>query len=327
MHFGRRILFAFSLLSVLCLFGCMNRVENDMEQNMLEINEDADTLYDIQKDEQFEFVSVNIKDGKTSYSYNGEKVIINYQYTAYEETSFGLMVLCDGIAVPFSTNKTAGDATLQIIPNDNNDTMDVAISFTPLGKKGDTVSIEIVDIVEPDFDVTRLELNGNILPLIYGKKYKVAYISDIWVTMNEDGLENIASISEKNDYIELSVEEKKEYNESRDMNSFWAEYKINEEESILYSVKQGDILEVDITYTGTEGQDVFTSFYIDNELFSVFDKEDYSKCYVDGNHKTIIKGKIDTSNLEEGIHIVYSVCGNIKYGNYNPTKAFIIEVK
>ena len=94
----------------------------------------------------------------------------------------------------------------------------------------------------------------------------------------------------------------------------------------MYSVDQGDVLDIEITYFGTKGQNIYSSFYIDNEIASVFEGADYNKCYIDNAHKTIIHARIDTKNMTKGTHICYSMCGNIEFCNYNPTKSFILQV-
>lgn len=281
-----------------------------------------------------ESISAGIKDEKSSYIYNGEKVNIEYQYTAVGSKSVGIMVLCDGIATPFSINNIVGEKLLHIIPNDvNGDTLDIRLSFTPIGENGDTISVEIVDIVEPDFDITSLDLNQSLQPLLRGKKYLVNYISGINISMQEAGLEKEKQICYESDIIEIpeeEIEKNKVINDdgtvSNQLQYFKSDWTVNNDKSLTYSVVQGEKLNVNIRYSGTKGQQILTSFYINNEIFPVFNSCNYSECTVDDKHFTTIKGEIDTGKLEKGRYICYSICGNVENSLTIPTSAFIIEV-
>lgn len=94
---------------------------------------------------------MNIRNGQDDYIYEGEPINIQYQYESEGGRSFGGMVLCDGIAVPFSASLNHEEEYLQIIQKGILiRTVDVDLYVMPVGKTGDVVSIEIVDIIEPD---------------------------------------------------------------------------------------------------------------------------------------------------------------------------------
>lgn len=279
-------------------------------------------------------VEVGIKDNKASYEFSGEDISINYEYTAVGSKSFGIIVLCDGIAVPFSTDKQNDSQKLHILPNNEDGKRnDVTISFTPIGKSGDKVSVEIVDIVEPDYNIADIDLDGNIMAFIQGKKYLVNYISGITVNMLSDGIaqdNKFYTKAETKPIPQNVIDTSKTIHDDGTVDdqllNFASEWSVNEKKSLCYKVSQGEKMSIKIRYNGTEGQDIYTSFYIDNELFPVFGGCEYSVCRTDKLHYSEITGTLDTSKLSKGRHICYSVCGNIEYSSTIPTAAFIIEV-
>lgn len=322
------------LIFSLLLIGCTKNNAAGSERTALSelISAAPDEEIDIKP---LESISAGVKDEKAYYTFSGDRINIEYQYSAVGPESVGIMVLCDGIAVPFSTDISPEEKLLQIIPDiPSGETIDIVLSFTPIGKKGDDISVEIVDVVEPDFDISALDLTQPLNAFIRGKKYLVNYISGISVTMLSDGLDNEAQISTEYEMAEISdeiIEQNKVMNDdgtvSNKLNYFSSEWSVENERSLAYSVDKGDVLDISIIYCGTSGQDILTSFYIDNELFPVFDTCGYSKCFADDAHYTAIAGHIDTATLEKGRHICYSVCGNIENSMTIPTAAFIIEVK
>ncbi|MBQ8905214.1 MAG: hypothetical protein IJY85_02470 [Ruminococcus sp.] len=272
-----------------------------------------------------------------AYIYRGEPVKISYEYSIEGEAqSFGLMVLCDGIAVPFATDQNEGASVLQIVPNQIGETVSVDLFVTPIGQEGDWVSVQIVDIIEPDFDIHTLNLDTEdaapvVQALVYGRRYDVNSIAGLSITMEKDGISSETTISEAVEIEEIPqnvIEANKEIKEDGTVTNQLSFFKATTETfSLLYQLEKGEILPLDFTLSGTEGQDVFVSFYLNNEIYSVFDGCEYVRCHVDQTHYTKVHGELDTSELEVGRYICYTVCGNVEYNMHtDPISAFILEV-
>lgn len=340
------------LLSIL-LSGCHYneeiRIEPDMEKSVNDDNgkmqiepdmeESVNDNLDIQNVEEISVAVKGFDMENPHCDYTGEAIKIEYQYMAYVSKSFGIMILCDGIAVPFYTDLEKEEKRLHIIPNKGNrETVDVNLYVIPRGQKGDTVELSIVDIVEPDYNIQTVEemtADAATKILINGKRYWCGYTGPIAVKMMADGLRKQEDICEEFAYTEMPydvLEEDMISSEGGKINkNFWGEIEINGSiPSLLYQVKQGEILDIEITCYGTEGQEIMTSCYLDNAIHPVFDGKNYASCYVDSIHYSTVEGSIDTGKLEKGTHVVYFICGGgISYnrGLGRGTNAFILVVE
>lgn len=272
----------------------------------------------------------------SAYIYRGEPVKISYEYSIEGEAqSFGLMVLCDGIAVPFSTDQNEEASFLHIVPNQIGETVSVDLFVTPIGQEGDQVSVQIVDIIEPDFDINTLEFDAeNTAPvmqaLVQGRRYAVASVAGLSITMEADGVSSETTISGSVEIEEIPqniIEANKEIKDDGTVTNQLFYFTAESKTAKIYQLKKGEILPLDFTLSGTEGQDVFVSFYLNNEIYSVFDGCEYVRCHVDQTHYTKVHGELDTSELEVGRYICYTVCGNVEYNMHtDPISAFILEV-
>lgn len=309
--------------------------ENTEENSGFDENNSENLQEDTEYEEMLQMVGVSIKDDKMNYIYDGNAVHLEFQYEALGSKSFGIMILCDGIAVPFTTGEDSTERYLHILPTaENGACKDVDLYFTPIGKKGDLVSVETVDIVEPDFDISQIDDSNIFNPWVYGKKYWVRCSSGINVDMKQDGKERNVSISEDfttedipQALIESSITVREDGTVDNELEYFHSDGYVNGSKSGWLSVDQGEKVEIKITYYGTKGQDIYTGVYLNRELYPVFDGHEYSKAYIDAEHYTTILGEIDTSKLEKGKYICYGVYGNVIGAGSSAFESFILEVK
>lgn len=344
-----KILTILSMIAVITAVSCSNNNSASISdrQNIhslivsdTEVNVSATSTEskETQSDEDFMYlnsISAGVKDEVHSFVYNGSDIAIPYQYSIDGAKSFGIMVLCNGIPTNFSTDIDKEKKQIHIIQNKNQgEEMDIPLYVTPIGKKGETISIQLVDIVEPDFDFSKKESSELVKYLAHGSKFDVNYLNGITVKMESDGSvfsEEKYTISETADIPEEIIDENITIDESGKVQdklaSLHSDWLINEP-SLIYSLVQGEKLELSMKYYGTAGNNVTSFFLVDNKPFPVFENKIYSECFVDKKHYTTIKAEIDTSKMDKGRHICYSVAGiDQLYNKCKPTEAFIIEVK
>ena len=283
---------------------------------------------------QFDSESAKIINGP-DYSYDGEPVKITGRYSMVGDIpTFGLIVLCDGIAVPFTTEFNEEPSQVQIIPYANNgEDQDVDLYITPIGKKGDLVSIQIVDILDPEFDIDAIDFDSEnaYQPMINGGKFRIGSLAGLNILLNQDGLERTTSISTNapmEDIPEDVIEDNKILREDGTIeNKLLSLQFYRENVSFRVAVEHGEKLPIEAKVSGTSGQDVFVSFYLDNQLTPIWNGCDYLQCHVDDTHYTQITGELDTSQLEPGRYLCYTACGNTKdIMSVAPVTAFILEV-
>ncbi len=285
-------------------------------------------------------IAVNVTTGG-SYTYRGEPITIGYEYAAVGTTSFGLMVLCDGVAVPFSTNVSTSQKKVHIIPKTTAfETVSVELYITPIGKNGQYAELQIVDIVQPDFDPysVPLDYEDELLEftrtMVWGQRFCAYSTGGMVVAMRADGLSVEDSISEVS-VTEIIPEEDIEANTVTDefgnttnqLQYFHADGTVNGLETIICTVKQGETVPIEITYSGTEGTEICTSFWLDHALYPVFDGCVYNQCFVDDTHYTTIYGELDTSALAPGRYICYTICGSLTFNNYTSPTRFVLVVE
>lgn len=281
--------------------------------------------------------AASVKDEKSNYEYNGNDVVIEYEYEADGADSVGIMVLCDGVATPFHTEENKENATLQCVGLEDGVKIeegvrkDINLYFTPYGKKGDTVSVKIIDIVDPAYDVTEGEKEDIIKDYQRGMKYQVSYIYGISIAMKADGINYEKDFYQK--YSKKAIPDEDRYMYSMDeddgsMEELCVIGRVNgeEEQSLWQTVSQGEKLDLDFRYYGSDSENVFTYICIDGELYPAFGGKEYAEFpadKIDDKHYTIVKGTIDTSGLKKGRHTVFAVCGNGQ-GGIHP---FVLEVE
>ena len=321
----------------ICLCACSGGAENRDRENVFDDDDSSDeALQDMEdgsdkmpNDTGLSSLEAQIKDEKDIYTYDGDEVVIEYQYRAEGADAVGLIVLCDGIAVPFHTDENIEDEIVQVVELDDGEWKDIDISFIPYGASGDLVSIEIVDVVDADYDVNTEDKDAITDDFISGQKYSVNYLSGITVTMNEAGIVNDAEVYEESTKVTMTEELAEKY--LIDLNDetvgFSTSGLVNGTQSLWYMVKEGEQLDIDILYYGDDIDCIYTSFYMDNELLPVFDGKNYAKCSVEKDEYTLISATIDTSGFEPGRYVIYSACGNTLYNTARPTIAFVLEVE
>lgn len=261
--------------------------------------------------------------GTNTYYYTGEDTVIKYQYRAQGTSSVGIMLLCDGIALPFHTSENETNAIIQKIPLEDGKLKEIDLYFVPYGKKGETATLEIVDIIDPDYDVTEGKKEDILLDYIYGSRYYVNYLTGIYVKLNADG-----AVCEEEIYEKCTQEKIKNYTSSENEEIVLeAEVTVNDEVSKWYTVEHGQPLDIRIRYTGNVPEGIVSSIYVDGVLYPAFDGMGYAKCPVEEGTYTDIVGMIDTSGLDKGRHTVFGVCGNVEYNEAVPVEAFVLEVK
>ncbi len=294
--------------------------ETEASNNTMEMQDEED-------DGALKSVEVSVKDEKSHYEYNGTDVVIEYEYKAEGADSVGIMILCDGIATPFHTKDNSENKILHCVKLENGKKKTIDLCFIPYGKSGENVSVEIADIVEPDYDVSNGDKEDIINDFIYGMKYKVQYITGIYVDMKSDGLsygnDFYSEYSQKqipdDDYFTYSADQLQQLN---------AIGYINNEQSLWYTVTQGESLELAISYFGNADGDILTSIYVDGRLYPAFGDCEYAQCPVDDDKQyTQIFGTINTANLEKGRHTIFGVCGNTDYNSAMPVLSCVLEVK
>ncbi len=334
------------IATLLCAIVCLNACSNEVSLSDSESRTPLDQMEQVESETESyseSRIDIPVVSGEraevtsgSAYIYRGEPVKISYEYSIEGEAqSFGLMVLCDGIAVPFSTDQNEEASFLHIVPNQIGETVSVDLFVTPIGQEGDQVSVQIVDIIEPDFDINTLELDAeNTAPvmqaLVQGRRYAVASVAGLSITMEADGVSSETTISGSVEIEEIPqniIEANKEIKDDGTVTNQLFYFTAESKTAKIYQLKKGEILPLDFTLSGTEGQDVFVSFYLNNEIYSVFDGCEYVRCHVDQTHYTKVHGELDTSELEVGRYICYTVCGNVEYNMHtDPISAFILEV-
>lgn len=198
--------------------------------------------------------------------------------------------MCDGISIPFSTDKTNGESKLHIIPVlPNFEENEITLTFTPMGNKGDEVEIQINDIIEPDFDINTIKKSDTGLwdteEFFVGMKYKSNFLNNIKVVMEKDGLPKNTDIDKTFDKRKLTDEELNAYITVQDncdvhnaLEHLNTKSHVNGENREFVTVKKGEKLDILIEYAGTDGADIVTSVYIDNEIYPAFNGKTYSFC-------------------------------------------------
>lgn len=324
-------LFSLVLFCILTIDGCQNYKEIIHREDVFDCSSEEKNAEKTDEGSNEGLISVkaSVKDEKNFYEYQGDDVVIPYQYMAKGADSVGVMVLCDGIATPFHTKENSKNQIIQTINLDEGSQKEINLCFIPRGKKGKTVSVEIVDIIEPDYDVTEGDSSAIINDYIQGRKYEVKYLSGIYITMKKDGRMEKKSLCKK--YTQMIIPDKDKKNNSmfdpENLKSLNAIGKINNTQSIWYKTKQGQKLDIEIRYFGKVSGTILTSVFVDGKLYSAFQGEKYVQCPVDEKKYTIVKGQIDTSDLEKGRHTVFGVCGNVAYNDATCIPSFVIEVK
>ena len=263
--------------------------------------------------------------GTGTYYYTGEETVIKYEYMAKGtgQLSVGIMLLCDGIALPFHTSEDETNAIIQIIPLETGKEKEIELYFVPYGKKGEVASLEIVDIFNADYDVRKGEKEDILSDFIHGLPYEIGYLTDINVNLNADG-----AVCEEKIYEKYSKEKIENYVSGDEEESLLeAEGTVNDEVSKWYTVEPGQPLDICIRYKGNVPEGIVTSLYVDGVLYSAFEGKGYAKCPVEEGNYTDIVGVIDTSGFDKGRHMVFSVCGNVKYNNVVPVTSFVFEVQ
>lgn len=144
------------------------------EEQAVPVEEKNDTQMQDQKGKysvEENGASVN---GTGTYYYTGEETVIKYEYMAKGRgpLSVGIMLLCDGIALPFHTSEDETNAIIQIIPLETGKQKEIELCFVPYGKKGEVASLEIVDILNADYDVTKGEKEDILLDYIHGGHFR-----------------------------------------------------------------------------------------------------------------------------------------------------------
>lgn len=289
------------------------------DHNMIETQQGKDDI-------ALKNVEASVKDEKNYYEYNGTDVVIEYRYMADGADSVGIMILCDGIATPFYTKENKVNEILHCIELKNGEQKNIDLCFIPYGKAGENVSVEIVDIIEPDYDVSNGEKEDIINAYIRGQKCKVQYISGICVGMKADGISCDKDFCTEYSQKLISDEDISLYDDYV-LQRLNAVGYVNDEQSLWYTVTQGEQLNIDISYFGNAYGSILTSVYIDGKLYPAFEGSEYAECPVDDKHYTQICGTINTSDLEKGRHTVFCVCGNADYNSATPVQSFVIEVK
>ncbi len=316
MRMGKRILWIVAGC-LLCMSACGNKnlTEPDGEKNAAELQKKKGNC-------EVEDVEASVN-GTNTYFYSGKETVIKYQYMATGTPSVGIMLLCNGIALPFHTSENETDAIIQKIPLEDGKQKEVDLCFIPYGKKGEIATLEIVDIIDPDYDVTEGKKEDILSDYIHGLRYNVGYIAGINVNLNADG-----AVCEEQIY-EKYTKEKIENYISGDNKEIYLETEssVNDEQSLWYTVEQGQPLDIHIRYAGNVPKEIVTSFYVDGKLYPAFDGMGYARCPVEEGYFTDIAGMIDTSGFEKGRHTVFSVCANGEYNATVPVRAFVFEIK
>lgn len=281
---------------------------------------------------------VSIKDEKVSYTYRGEDISIPYQYRASGFETVGLLVLCDGIVTPYYSPSADGTGALQqchiFSLNGNDEQQEIDICFTPIGRKGETVDIQVIDIPDAAYSPSEEELE-NMGEFVVKAKYRTGYISGLTVRMEQDGARK--DISESKSYTREKIparvlRELSEKNEDGTVSnqldylySFagMAEHRVHR----VYRVKKGEVITVPVQIAGTEGSERYIAFFCDNQLYPAFDGNEYMKCKVDKKHYTEFEAVFDTSNWEPGCHLLYSIWQSDPYCSTSPVEWFFIVVE
>ncbi|MDR0917981.1 MAG: hypothetical protein LBM93_01820 [Oscillospiraceae bacterium] len=291
-------------------------------------------------------VTAGVRNPKSTYTYQGSPLNLEYQYSAVGAKSVGFVILCDGFSVPYSTNLSTEEKSMHIIPHEGDGVkIDVDFKFTPIGKKGDKISIEVVDIVAPDYDISQLDLNtedgSGIYPIIFGKRFFHAYTTII-VDMQADGAENNNTISNKYTKTEIPPTDIESFLSENDDGTFTNQLDFLQasgtitapdgtKNNLAQIVNQGDKIKLEFQYCGTNGlgtDKIITSFYLNNEIYPIFEGKNYAECEIDKQNYSLVTGELDTSNLEKGRYICYALSGNDTTNlmtNCLPT--FVIEVE
>lgn len=321
-------------LILLTLTGCGQGSENVQREDVFDIPQNDGITTESNNENNnneniLKSIETSVKDEKRNYEYNGEDVVIGYQYRAEGLKSVGIMVLCDGIATPFHTDRNGENKILHCIELEDGSRENIDLCFVPYGKDGENVSVEIVDIIHADYDVSVGEKDSIINDFIYGRKYSVNYISGICIAMKEDGAKYGKDFY--NEYLQnkISKKDKKDADiyGTDGISQLDAAGKVNGSQSLWYTVSRGEQLDIEISYFGGDFDNILTSVYVDGELYPAFDGNEYAECPVDKDHFTTINGRIETSGLEKGRHTVFSMCGNVEYNKAVPLQSFVIEVK
>lgn len=323
--------FAVLIFCVLLFTGCRQNKTTTQRANVFEDSseEESTAAPDDESNDELKNVEASVKDEKSSYEYHGDEIEIAYQYMAEGADSVGIMILCDGVATPFHTKENTKNQILQSVALENGKQKDIDLCFTPYGKQGETVSVEIVDIIDSDYDAAQKDQDTVINDLIQGRKYQVKYLSGIHITMKKNGKDCKKNFCEE--YSQKVIPDKDKKNNSmfdtESLKYLNAIGKVNKKQSVWYTVKQGESLDIDIRYFGSASGNILTSVYVDGKLYPAFHGDDYVQCPVDDKKYTIIKGKIDTSDLAKGRHTVFGVCGNTDYNDATCFPSFVVEVK
>ena len=311
------------ILIVLCVFSGCGKTEIKERSNIYDNTVDSN-MNDLEREKGYiSSVSVGVRNEKKYYEYKGDRITIPYQYCVEGcDMKLGIMILCDGICTPFSVENKE-PSIVNVISVKEKQQTDIPLSFIPKGCKGETVKVQILDIVDPMFSGEGMDNDEILRQMERGLKGRVKGISGIEVFMKCDG--DTSNESKANGFMneEFSETDKKE----KDLKSFHCDSKINGKNKVLYTVNQGEKINIEVTYWGEEIQGLYTVFLVDNCVFPAFEGKKYHESQVSNKNKTLIKAVLDTSKLNKGKHICYSVCGYVDYITEPPTDAFILDVR
>ena len=313
------ILLSFTFLLTACSEKPLND-ENNSIQNVTSSTEQA-SEYDPFAREDNDTSSGAI--GSFSYGVewkNGKELVFDYAPTVSfdyyvdnsgNDTDFGLMIFLNGIRQPYRTDENSENQIIHIFDVKQNERKVQTISFEPVvGEKGDTISVEIINMFQPDY------INPEKSNYEFNHKISSLYPSSLNVTQ-ETGFAEPEVCSEY-EVTQITEERRQEFNQMSstggyDGNSLDKEVFIDilkndvfytpadrmKEESDITPFTMND--SVTLCMYGAAACKYRVSMYINHELVTgAFDGADYIDITPSGD--SICKKEIDLRTLNLSLH-------------------------
>lgn len=277
--------------------------------------------------EWFRGSSGGIKNSPATYVYDGSPITVTYLYSAEGSPEIGFMVFCDGQPVPYHTPDEPDDRLIHTAPvRVPNQEEEIDLILTPAGKKGSTVTLQVCDIVDPMYDLNKLQADNRFLPMIRGLKGWLFYGWPAQVIMEEDGVSPAADYS--TNYTRRAVPVSPASTEEEQKSTILrAECTVAGKGDCVYYALQGDDpLVMHLTVYGGSAPEVTVQFLMNWEPAPVFDGKTSLRVPVSEDQYTEFDIVLDPSQFEPGRYLCTPVITPTENLMLQPQIPFVAEI-
>ena len=281
-------------------------------------------------------VSGGIKNSPATYAYDGSPITVTYLFSADGCPAVGFMVFCDGQPVPYHTPDEPEDRLIHTAPiTVPNQQEEINLILTPAGRKGDHVTLQVCDIVDPLYDLEKLNTNDSqFLQMIRGQKGRLAYGWPATVNMYADGIapETDRSANYTRSPIPTDVLRSMEY--QSDNGTTHSEIENLRSEctvegmliSVYYALGKDDSLTMHLRLYGGNQPEVSVHLMMNWEPAPVFDGKTVIRVPVSEDQYTDFDLVLDASQIPAGRYLCSLVITPTENLILSPHPAFVVDI-